>query len=215
MDKYRLGDEIMLTMERLLAFEKDDLPEASKDISREDLGQLVELLSEKDDTLRYHSFLLLKYRSEYSDDVYPYWAAFCEKLKSMNSYQRSIGAMLIAANARWDTENKTDSIIDEYMSLLHDEKPITVRQCIQALSGIVQCKNHLHGKIAERLISFNMDGIRETMQKPVLMDILAILSLIRKEQSSNEIDNYVYRALSGGVLDKKSKKQVEAMLQGD
>lgn len=39
-----------------------------------------------------------------------------------------------------------------------------------------------------------------------------ILAMIRKQQSNNEMESYILNALSGGVLDKKAVKQVEAML---
>ena len=202
----------MLTIERLLSFEKDDLQEVSKTLSADDLHQLVDWLSEKDDTIRYNSFLLLKHHSKDFGDVYPYWDIFSEKLKSNNSYQRNIGLVLIAANAKWDKDNMLDDIIDEYLSLLYDEKPITVRQCIQSLCEIIPYKKHLLAKIADKLMYFDITQIRETMRKLVLADILTILTLIRKQQPSNEIDSYVFNALSGGVLDKKAVKQVEAML---
>ncbi|KUO70557.1 MAG: hypothetical protein APF77_22010 [Clostridia bacterium BRH_c25] len=202
----------MLTLERLSSLEKDELEDISKTLRVDDIHQLVDWLSEKDDTTRYHSFLLLQHRSEYSDDVYLYWDIFCEKLKSENSYQRSIELMLIAANAKWDMENKLDNVIDEYLSLLNDEKPITVRQCIQSLSEIVPYKKHLLMKISDQLISFNMGEIRATMQKLILIDILTVLTLIRKQQPNNEIESYILNALSGGVLDKKAVKRIEAML---
>ncbi len=203
----------MLTIERLTSFEKDDLQEASKAISGDDLHQLMDWLAEKDDTIRYHSFLLLQHRSKDFDDVYPYWDIFCEKLKSENSYQRSIGLMLIAANAKWDTDNKIDFVIDEYLALVYDEKPITVRQCIQSLCEIVPYKTHLHMKIADKLMLVNIVDIRATMQKLILTDILAVLAMIRKYQSNNEIESYILNALSGGLLDKKAVKQVESMLR--
>lgn len=40
-----------------------DLPKVSKTICRDDLAQLVEWLAEKDDTIRYQSFLLLQQRA--------------------------------------------------------------------------------------------------------------------------------------------------------
>ena len=206
------GDDSMLTIERLLSFKKDDLPEASKALSEDELGQLVDWLSQNDDTIRYQSFLLLQHRSGYLEDVYPYWEVFVEKLKSSNSYQRSIGLMLIAANAKWDKNSMMDEIIDVYLSLLYDEKPITVRQCIQSLCVIIPYKKHLLLKIADKLMSFDITRVRETMRKLVLTDILTALALIRKQQPDNEIDSYIFNALSGGKLDKKAIKQVEAML---
>lgn len=202
----------MFTIERLVSFEKDDLQEVSKTISGDELQQLVDWLSEKDDKIRYHSFLILQHRSGYSGDVYQYWSTFCEKLKSENSYQRSIGLMLIAANSKWDIENKLDDVIDDYLSLIYDEKPITVRQCIQYLCEIVPYKKHLLMKISDRLMALKISEIRETMKKLILIDILTILAMIKKQLTNNEIETYIFNALTGGLLDKKSVKQVEAML---
>ena len=43
--------------------------------------------------------------------------------------------MLIGENANWDDENRMEDTIDEYLELLYDEKPVTIRQCIQALAA--------------------------------------------------------------------------------
>lgn len=96
---------------------------------------------------------------------------FCKKLRSTNSYQRSIGIILIAANVKWDKENKIDITIDDYLKILYDEKPITVRQCIQLLSKIVTYKTNLHNKVANELISIDIMDIKPTMRKLILIDI--------------------------------------------
>jgi hypothetical protein len=36
--------------------------------------------------------------------------------------------------------------------------------------------------------------------------------LIRKSLRTDEIDGFIMEALSGGILDQKSKKQIEALL---
>lgn len=201
----------MITKESLMAIMNENMEEAAKAVDKNDLPQLVEWLSEKDDNIRYKALLLLQNRSVYSDDVYPFWDIFCKKLKSDNSYQRSIGLMLIADNAKWDKDNKLDDIIDDYLVLLNDEKPITVRQCIQALCKIVPCKEHLHQKIADKIMSMNLLEVKETMRKLLLLDIISVLAVIRKYQTTDEIEKYILDALTGG-LDKKVKKQIEAML---
>lgn len=202
----------MITIEKLLSIDKNDLQETSKSICRDDLSQLIEWLAQKDDKIRYQALLLLQYRSLYCDDVYLFWNTFYEKLKNNNSYQRSIGLMLIADNAKWDINNKLDGIIDEYLLLLNDEKPITIRQCIQALSKIIPYKKHLHHKIAGKLMSINMPDIKETMRKPILIDIINALAMIRKYDTNDEIEEYILNTLTGGVLDKKAIEQVEALL---
>ena len=202
----------MITIESMMSVDKGDLQEASKKLGKDDIPQLVEWLSLKDDNIRYQAFLLLQNRSLFYDDVYPYWDTFHDKLKSDNSYQRSIGLMLVAENVKWDAEGRMENTIDSYLELLNDEKPITIRQCIQSMGKIVPYKPGLSDKIASRLISFNLMAVKETMRKSILLDILNILLLVRKGLKTDETESFIRSALSGEILDKKSKKQIEALL---
>ncbi len=204
----------MITIEKILFLDKQQTGEEAQRLTKEDIAFLVNLLSEKDDKIRYAALLLLQSRSAGFSDVYPYWEVFLKKLNSENSYQRSIGLMLIAENARWDTENRMEDALDAYLEILHDEKPITVRQCIQALHRILPYKRHLAEKIADALISLDMTTIRTTMRKSVLTDILSVLAAVRKQLSSDKVDAYIAQALSTDVLDRKTIKEVENMLTG-
>lgn len=200
-----------MTVEELLTVDKEQLPEAARDMDGGEIPRLVALLSEKNDSVRYRSFLALQYRSRFFSDVYPFWESFRSKLNSENSYQRSIGLMLLAENARWDSENRMHETIDELLALLQDEKPVTVRQCVQSLGEIAKSKPDLNGKIVSGLISLDLSGIRETMRKPVLLDILHVLADIRKDHPTDEMEFFFLQALSGDILDRKSKKQIEAI----
>lgn len=202
----------MITMEALLSIEKHGLEKAAAALCAEDLPRLVEWLSEKDDAVRYQALQLLQHRSGAFADVYPYLDVFCEKLKSGNSYQRSIGLMLIADNAKWDGENRLDGMLEEYLLLLKDDKPITVRQCIQALGRIAIHKTDLHRRIADGLMAIDLSEVKETMRKLILLDILNVLAAIRKYGANDKIEGYILNALSGDILDKKAKKQVELTL---
>ncbi len=184
-----------------------------KKIDNEEIKQLVEWLSEKDDKIRYQSFLLLKSRSESFDDVYPFWDVFSEKLKSENSYQRSIGFMLISENVRWDKEGKFEKIMDDYLINLNYDKPIIVRQCIQSLQNIIPYKENLQFTIADKIMAIDIMSVRETMRKPILTDILEVLVMIRKYRTKDEIESYIFTALSGEILDKKSVKKIETMMK--
>lgn len=202
----------MISTKSVMAIDKSDIQAVSKALVKEDLPQLVEYLSSKDDNIRYQAFLLLQSRSMFFDDVYQFWDIFREKLKSDNSYQRSIGLMLVAENAKWDEQNRMEKTIDEYLALLNDEKPITIRQCVQGLSKVVPFKPGLNKKIAEKLISFDLMAVRETMRKSILLDILNVLLTMRKELKMDEVERFILNALSGKVLDKKAKKHIEALL---
>jgi hypothetical protein len=203
----------MFSLERLLSIDVVEIPEVSKNLDSNEIKQLVEWLSEKDDKIRYQAFLLLKNRSISFDDVYLYWDVFSEKLKNENSYQRSLRLMLISENARWDKENKFERIMDDYLINLHYDKPITVRQCIQSLQNIIPYKEHLQFIIADRLMALDILSVKETMRKSILTDILEVLTMIRKYKTKDEIESYIFTALSGGILDKKSVKKIEAMMK--
>ena len=112
-----------------------------------DFGQaaeLVEALRSKDETKAYQCFKLLEKESSDTDHVYPFFDLFADMIEDENSYVRTRGLLLIAANARWDTENKIDELIDSYLKHIEDVKPITSRQCIKALPSIVKYKPDLY-----------------------------------------------------------------------
>ncbi|MGI6748072.1 MAG: hypothetical protein ACOX4V_07505 [Anaerovoracaceae bacterium] len=201
----------MVDLESIMSIPKSDIQQASIALNNDDIQQLVEWLSLKDDKIRYRAFLLLQSRTIFFDDVYPFWDIFHDKLKSENSYQRSIGLMLIAKNVKWDTENRMENTIDEYLMFLNDPKLITIRQCIQSLGEISSAKPGLNDKIASRLISFDVMSIKETMRKSILIDILNVLFIIRQKRKTDEIESFIINALSSEILDKKSRKQLEAL----
>lgn len=203
---------MMITMDSLPLIPKEQLPEAAKALESSDLPLLVDLLSEQNDKLRYQAFLLLQFRSRLFEDVYPFWDILLGKLSSENSYQRGIGLMLITENTRWDREHKMESALDLYLSLLRDEKPITVRQCIQSLGKMIPFQPDLSVKIARSLVSLDLKDIRETMRKLVLTDILNVLAAVRTTLKTDEFDSYLLNAIAGSVLDKKGKKKYIALL---
>ena len=202
----------MINISMLLEINKDNAALAAQKLESQDIGFLVDILAEKDDKVRYPALLLLQSRSAISDDVYPFWEVFRNKLTSDNSYQRSIGMSLIAENARWDKDNRLEAMIDEYFALFHDDKPITIRQSIQSLNSILPYKSRLLGKIASALMAIDLCSIKETMRKLVLTDSLEVLAAIRKLAASDEIDSYIMNALSGGILDKNTKTKVKSLL---
>jgi hypothetical protein len=202
----------MLNETDLIELSKGALPARAAALSSGEIAWLVDLLAEKNDKIRYGAFQLLNERSLNQADVFAYWDVLAGKLGSDNSYQRSIGVMLLAANARWDKEGKTASVLGAFLAILKDEKPITVRQCIQSLLLIVPYHRELANAIAERLLALDLLALRDTMRKLILLDIVDVLLLIRESESNSEIDAYLSAALSGDLLDAKTKKQILARM---
>lgn len=204
----------MINIDDLFNLDRSDsvkIKEQADKYNTDDIAALVNFLSDKDDKLRYPSLLLLLSRSSVDNSIYKYLDVFLDKLKDENSYQRSIGMQLIAANAKWD-KGDFDKIFDSYATVLEDEKPINVRQCIQSLAYIIPYKNQLCERIADKLISIDINNIKETMRKLILTDILNAFVLLKKYFWNDKMEKYVISALTGEILDKKTKKQFENLL---
>lgn len=201
----------MITVETIQSCDKEHLPDLLSTLEGADIDQLASWLSEKDDHFRYQCFLLLQGRSQKWDDVFPYWDLFVKKLNSANSYQRSLGLMLIAENVRWDSCGKFDQIVDLYLSFCDDEKPITVRQCIQSLVKIVPYKPGCHARIIDKLTSIDLMQRKETQRKLLLLDIITVLAAIQKLQPDKRIDPFIQNAMTGAILDTKSKRLIASL----
>lgn len=197
----------MITKDFLCAFDKNAVADVAATLSPEDIKCLIAWLTEKEDSVRYPALLLLQERSSHTADVFPYWDVFAEKLSSENSYQRSIGLMLLAENAKWASPDETKAMLPDYLALLSDEKPITVRQCVQNLEKIVISHPDVGLAVAEKLTALDLEAVRESMRKLILTDILNVLLVIREANRDEAIERYFLAALSGGILDAKSKKQ--------
>lgn len=203
----------MMNIDDLLQ-NKDDLDAYAEGITAAEIGALVDLLEEKNDEIRYAAFLTLQKRSREHSDVYPYWDVLAAKLRSENSYQRSIGIMLLAENVRWDEEKRFDQLAPVYLEHCMDEKFVTCRQTIQSLANIVLHRPDLLEMIKERLLAVDVMSFKETQRKLILLDILSILEEIDNWISAEDIRNYFQAALDSGLLDKKTYQRLQKRLAG-
>jgi hypothetical protein len=169
-----------LNIEELKAIPKDQIPAQAKTLTASDIKTLVDTLSEKDDELRYHAFLLLQAHSRLQPSVYAYWGVLEGKLDSDNSYQRSLGVMLIAENVRWDKEDKFSGAIDKYFACCTDEKFIASRQTIQGLGAVIAATGKYNGEIERRLAALDLGQYKDNQQKLLKKDIASVLKLTKK-----------------------------------
>lgn len=118
--------------------------------------------------------------SETSDSVYPYLSRLVALLSSDNSYVRTRALLLIAANARWDTENLLDENIERILSHVLDPKPVTARQFIQALPGLARYKPDLREAILSALSKADTARYPSSMRPLVDRDIRTAILAITK-----------------------------------
>ena len=146
-----------------------------------EIERLIMQTTEKNDDIRFAAVQRLSELSEQSDEVSKHWEELLTRMSSENSYQRSIGAKLIAVNIRWLTEEQVRKILPVYLNQCDDEAFVTARQTIQSLTVWIESQPQLHQQIRSALLQINTDK-RKDSQSPLLKkDIAAILKLIDKQ----------------------------------
>lgn len=109
--------------------------------------------------------------SQNTDEWYEYFDAFASLLNHPKSLVRNRVLHILAANAQWDEENRFDSILDEYLAHITDEKPITARQCIQALAQVGLAKPQYIEKILWSLRHADLSKYKDSMRPLIVKDI--------------------------------------------
>jgi len=142
------------------------------------IPKLVSGLFCDNDKEAYKCLKELIFASEKDSGVYQFFDTFAEMIDSDSSYVRTRGLLLISANAKWDTDNRFDEIIDKYLRHIMDEKPITARQCIKALPDIAKYKPDLVAVIIAALNKADPQRYSDSMQSLIYNDIKAALKAI-------------------------------------
>lgn len=138
-------------------------------------------LQNKDNSRAYAVFKEVLERSKETDEYYSYFDDFVGLLSDMSSYVRTRGFILACAQAQWDEDNKFEANLDELLKMLHDEKPITVRQCVQALQGVVLAKPNLANEISRELSIMDLSKYKQDTMVPLIKrDINDLLKVIEK-----------------------------------
>src|SRR5690606_37835696 len=91
-------------------------------------------------------------RSAVSNEYYSGFDNFLELLNAKSSYVRIRGFALCWAQARWDERGKLQDAISTMLVLLHDDKPIVVRQCLAAFKGGCRYMKRIH--LSDKVTAF-------------------------------------------------------------
>lgn len=109
--------------------------------------------------------------SQLTDEWYPYFEDFAALLDHPKSLVRNRALYLLAANARWDDENRFDRILPDFLRHITDEKPITARQCIKALAQVGQAKPQYIPQILSCFQEADLSGYQESMRPLIEKDM--------------------------------------------
>ena len=143
------------------------------------IEEKIELLFDKDTSVAYKNLLELERLSEKENTLYDYFDTFLEMIYSDKYVLRVRGYRLLCKQAKWDTENKINNVIDKILLMVEDIKPTAVRQNIKALQDIIVSKTELGDKIRKRLLEIDTFKYKDTMQPLIQKDIEETIALIR------------------------------------
>ena len=140
---------------------------------------LVALLWSKNAAAACDAFRKLQDMSRASSCVYPHLDEFFELLEDRSSLARNRAIGLIAANARWDEQGVLEAKLPQLLNHLTDEKPITARQCVQAMPEIALACTALRGAILSALDSADFSAYRDSMRPLLQKDAMQAAAEIR------------------------------------
>lgn len=148
----------------------------------------IEELKNKDQKTAYQALKHLLAISETRAEVSYYFDRFVALLQDPQSYVRTRGLLLIGVNARWVEEKTCAAALPFCLALIQDPKPITRRQCIQALPSLSASHPSLKPSILAALTNAQIQDVPETMQRLIAKDIQKTLQAIQT-QSAEENRN--------------------------
>lgn len=117
-------------------------------------------------------------QSEQSDEWYKYFDGFAKLLSHPKSLVRNRALYILAANARWDAENRFDCVLEQFLSHITDEKPITARQCIKALAQVGQAAPRYIPRISAALSAADFSKYGDSMRPLIEKDAAQTISLL-------------------------------------
>lgn len=135
------------------------------------MQEIIAKLTAKDDQYACAIADQIISESQESDQWYEYFDAFACLLGHPKSLIRNRALYILAANAKWDDENRFDAILDDYLAHMTDEKPITARQCIKALAQVGRAKPQYIPKIIGCFRSADLSKYKDSMRPLIERDM--------------------------------------------
>lgn len=129
------------------------------------------MLTSKDDKSACEYAEKIISESRKTDEWYGCFDEFSSLLDNPKSLVRNRAINILAANAKWDNENKFGFILKDYLSHITDEKPVTARQCVKALAEVGQAKPQFIPEILSALKSADLSRYKDSMRPLIEKDI--------------------------------------------
>jgi hypothetical protein len=179
----------------------------NKKIMDKQIKEFFKNLESRDNKLRLNSMNIILNKTEKQVEwIYDVWDELIKKLDNDNSYQRSIGIMILCNLAKSDVENKFNNAIDKILVHTEDDKFITTRQCIQNCWKVALVNNALKEKIIKHLEVLYINCINKKHYNLLRQDIIKSLFELYKNTKEETIYNNITNLINEEKDDKHKKK---------
>jgi hypothetical protein len=178
-----------------------------------DVKKHIDDLSSTDDKVRLNALqTLLKLTETPVDWAYEVWDLLLEKLENENSYQRSIGIMLLCNLAKSDSEDRLKLTLDRLLFHTKDEKFITSRQCIQNIWKAAATTRTNREKVLKHLEKRFMECEQEKHYNLLRQDMIQSFVMLNQHTEDRTLLARA-RALVEKEQNAKYRKQYEALIK--
>lgn len=170
-------------------------------------------LASSDDKVRLDALQTMLKLTEYKVDwIYEVWDRLLEKLDDENSYQRSIGIMMLCNLAKSDTEDRLKTNLDRLLVHTQDEKFITSRQCIRNIWKAAATTKSNREKVVKHLEKRFVECADEKHSNLLRQDMIQSLVLLGKHEKNDGL-LLKAQALIASEPDSKNRKKYETLLK--
>lgn len=122
--------------------------------------------------------------SQETDGWYAYFDEFASLLNHPKSLVRNRALHILAANAKWDEEDRFDAILPDFLAHITDDKPITARQCVKALSQLGRAKPQYIPRILQALQRADLSKYQDSMRPLIEKDMEQTRKVLHQEPAA-------------------------------
>lgn len=177
-----------------------------------DIKILFEEINKKDNNIRLNALNQLLEITEnivdWFDDIY---LELVKKLKSNNSYQRSIGILLLCNLAKSDKNNKITDLLADLLTHTSDKKFITSRQCIQNIWKIAILDKKYKNQIVKHLKKQYKNCKYNNHYNLIRQDIIETFKNIYKTNLDEDLNKEILKLIELEESEKYKKKYLKIM----
>jgi hypothetical protein len=169
-------------------------------------------LSSADEAVRFEAFQALcavtDWPVEWAGEV---WDEFARRLDDDNSYQRTIGVVMLCNLAKSDKNDLMPSTFPSLLSHSHDASFITSRQCLQNLWKVAAAKPSLRDAVVDHLEQRFFESGAEKHANLLRLDVIQSLASLGHATADDSFLDLARRLIAEEPAE-KYRKQYEKML---